>query len=106
MLRGKSLLHVEQPLGKSFSPNKIKGYFNDLTNKVLLDSDTFEKKCLPKMLNEKGLDAVCLNVLDDVVKFGGDVTRITNITKTGETEIKTATKNEVAFQIAKLTKSL
>ena len=59
-----------------------------------------------KMLNEKGLDAVCLNVLDDVVKFGGDVTRITYITKTGETEIKTATKNEVAFQIAKLTKSL
>ena len=58
MLRGKSLLHVEQPLGKSFSPNKIKGYFNDLTNKVLLDSDTFEKKCLPKMLNEKGEEVV------------------------------------------------
>lgn len=59
-----------------------------------------------KMLNEKGLDAVCLNVLDEVVKFGGDMTRITFITKTGETDIKTATKNEVAFQIAKLAKSL
>ena len=51
-------------------------------------------------------DAVCLNVLDEVVKFGGDMTRITFITKTGETDIKTATKNEVAFQIAKLAKNL
>lgn len=54
MITGKSLLHVEQGLGKSFVPGEIKGYYNDLTNKVLLDPDTLEKKELPKAQNEKG----------------------------------------------------
>lgn len=54
MLTGKSLLHVEQGIGKAFVPGKLEGYYNDLTNKVLLDPKTLEDKELPKMQNEKG----------------------------------------------------
>jgi len=34
MLSGKSGLHVEQGIGKAYSKKEIKGYYNDLTNKV------------------------------------------------------------------------
>lgn len=44
MLTGKSVWHVNQDIGKSFSTNRINGYYNNLTEKVtkipeLLDSD-------------------------------------------------------------------
>lgn len=35
MLFGKSTFHVEQGAGKCYSKTEIKGYYNDLTNKVL-----------------------------------------------------------------------
>lgn len=35
MITGKSILHVEQPIGKMYSKTEIKGYYNDLTQKVL-----------------------------------------------------------------------
>lgn len=34
MFSGESIFHVEQSIGKCYSKNKIKGYYNDLTNKV------------------------------------------------------------------------
>lgn len=34
MLRGKSVFHVEQGIGKYYEINSIKGYYNDLTGKV------------------------------------------------------------------------
>jgi hypothetical protein len=34
MLTGRSLAHVEQGIGKVYSKNSIKGYYNDLTKKV------------------------------------------------------------------------
>lgn len=37
MLTGKSILHVNQGTGKNFSIKEIKGYYNDLTEKVLKD---------------------------------------------------------------------
>lgn len=39
MLVGKSLFHVNQDLGKVYSKNEIKGYYNNFTEKVLRDSD-------------------------------------------------------------------
>jgi hypothetical protein len=50
MIRGKSLYHVNQDEGQFYSFNEIKGYYNDLTQKVLLDQkhylsiDPFEIK--------------------------------------------------------------
>ena len=37
MIRGKSILHVNQGVGKYYSFNEIKGYYNDLTEKVTKD---------------------------------------------------------------------
>ena len=39
MLKGDSLLHVDQGVGKKFVPLKIEGYYNDLTKKVTLDEE-------------------------------------------------------------------
>lgn len=58
------------------------------------------------MLINKNLNAVCLNVFDDNVKFGSDVTQITYITKDDTQTIKLAPKGEVAMQLAKLIKKL
>ena len=59
-----------------------------------------------KTLIIKHLDAVCLNILDSVVKFGSDDTKITFITKNSEIKLKQAPKSELAMQIAELAKSL
>lgn len=41
MIRGKSILHVNQEEGKYYSFNEIKGYFNDLTEKVTKDKKNY-----------------------------------------------------------------
>lgn len=41
MIRGKSILHVNQEEGKYYSFNEIKGYFNDLTEKVTKDKENY-----------------------------------------------------------------
>lgn len=48
MILGKSPLHVNQDMGLCFSPNKIKGYYNNLTDKVkmqpeFLDNEEYSK---------------------------------------------------------------
>ncbi|NLK67275.1 MAG: bifunctional phosphopantothenoylcysteine decarboxylase/phosphopantothenate--cysteine ligase CoaBC [Campylobacteraceae bacterium] len=59
-----------------------------------------------KTLATKDLDAICLNVLNDVLTFGGDKTKISFITKDGITEIPAGTKEDSALEIAQLIKSL
>ncbi|MBS5386561.1 MAG: hypothetical protein KHY31_04200 [Clostridiales bacterium] len=46
MLCGKDVLHVEQTLGKKFVPDKLEGYFNNLTDKVL-KCETVDESNLP-----------------------------------------------------------
>lgn len=41
MILGKSILHVNQDLGKCFSVTEIKGYYNNLTEKVTLDKEHY-----------------------------------------------------------------
>ena len=53
MLTGKSIMHVNQDLGKYFSPGELKGYFNDLTEKVLRDPETLKAKTIPMSSDEK-----------------------------------------------------
>jgi hypothetical protein len=53
MLMGKSLMHVNQDMGKHFVPGELKGYFNNLTEKVLKDPDTLNYKCVPITTDEK-----------------------------------------------------
>ena len=48
MLSGKSILHVNQDVGKCYSFDSIKGYYNDLTEKVLLDKKNYDSTSVIK----------------------------------------------------------
>ena len=52
MLTGKSILHVNQGVGKNYSKNEIKGYYNDLTEKITKSTEKLEK--LPMYTKENG----------------------------------------------------
>ena len=52
-----------------------------------------------KMLNDKGVDAVCLNILKDSTSFGSDTNRVDFITSQKVESIATADKLSVAFEI-------
>ena len=55
MLTGKSILHVNQGSGKNFSIKEIKGYYNDLTEKVLKAAEYVRDIAyLPMLEEEKG----------------------------------------------------
>lgn len=48
MLKGDSVHHVNQTMGEFFDKNELKGYFNNLTEKVTKDpDDSLNKKTLP-----------------------------------------------------------
>ena len=53
MLTGKSIMHVNQDKGKYFAPGEIKGYFNNLTEKVIKDPETLKEKTIPVSIDEK-----------------------------------------------------
>lgn len=59
-----------------------------------------------KMLNEKNLDAVCLNILGKSINFGSDETQIKFITKNNEITSDFAPKLQVALQITKLAQKI
>lgn len=57
MLAGKSILHVNQGVGKIYSKNDISGYYNDLTEKVL-KGDNLESVELPRHKIENGEEII------------------------------------------------
>ena len=54
MLTGKSVLHVNQDLGKFFSISEIKGYYNNMMEKVLMQPELLESELLPTVKDESG----------------------------------------------------
>lgn len=54
MLTGRSILHVNQGIGKQFSFSEIRGYYNDLTEKVTKLPELLDNNELPVTLTEKG----------------------------------------------------
>lgn len=54
MLTGQSILHVNQGVGKYYSVDEVKGYYNDLTEKVTREPELLESSDLPKLKTEKG----------------------------------------------------
>lgn len=54
MLTGKSLLHVSQNVGTCFSTTEIKGYYNDLTQKVTRDVPLLQRLEVPTTITEQG----------------------------------------------------
>ncbi|HBC83889.1 MAG TPA: thioredoxin [Clostridiales bacterium] len=55
MLLGKSSFHVEQGKGKCYSLNELRGYYNDLTNKVT-DKTVLDKNGIPINTTITGLE--------------------------------------------------
>lgn len=53
MLAGKSILHVNQGAGRIYSKGEIRGYYNDLTEKVLKDNNN-SRLYIPKIKLETG----------------------------------------------------
>lgn len=54
MISGRSILHVKQDIGKTFSVNKITGYYNDLSQKVIMQPELLETGKLPSVKAENG----------------------------------------------------
>lgn len=54
MLTGKSIYHVEQNIGKAFEPGRLGGYFNDMTQKVLLGNNNLDDKGIPFLEHSNG----------------------------------------------------
>ena len=54
MLTGKSILHVNQGLGRCFSTTDVCGYYNDLTEKVTKLPKLLDNNGLPRVEDEKG----------------------------------------------------
>lgn len=57
MITGKSILHVNQGIGKIYSRNDITGYYNDLTQKVLKDQSIYGVE-IPKLKLESGKEII------------------------------------------------
>ena len=49
MLAGKSVWHVNQNLGTCFSKEEVKGYYNNLTEKVTMMSELLDTEDLPRL---------------------------------------------------------
>lgn len=54
MLTGKSILHVNQDIGQLFSPKELKGYYNNLTEKVTRLPNLLNTEELPTTQTEDG----------------------------------------------------
>lgn len=57
MTIGKSILHVNQGVGRIYSKDNIAGYYNDLTEKIL-KGDGFEDVEIPKSKTEDGKEII------------------------------------------------
>ena len=54
MISGKSVWHVNQDMGKNFLPDKLAGYYNNLTEKVTMKPELMESDELPILITEDG----------------------------------------------------
>jgi phosphopantothenoylcysteine decarboxylase/phosphopantothenate--cysteine ligase len=54
-----------------------------------------------KALDKKGLDAICLNILNDSKSFGTDTNEIELLKKNGKTTLKSMDKVSISFEILK-----
>lgn len=58
MLNGTSVLHVNQNMGTLFIPGEIRGYFNNLTEKVIKEPILLENDQLPRFKTENGQEII------------------------------------------------
>ena len=73
--------------------------------KMEMDEQSAEQSA-KNMLENKALDAVCLNVLKAQNYFGSEQNEVLFITKNSQKMLKMASKHEIAAQIARLSENL
>lgn len=73
--------------------------------KAEMDEQNATKNAL-KMLENKGIDAVCLNVLKDSSSFGADTNRVDFLSKDKHEKIALSDKLSVAFEILENAKNI
>lgn len=73
--------------------------------KMEMDAQSAEQSA-KNMLENKALDAVCLNVLKAQNYFGSEQNEVLFITKNSQKMLKMASKHEIAAQIARLSENL
>ena len=56
MIKGNSILHVNQPAGRFYNKNIIKGYYNDLSEKVLKSNLAIDKLPKTELANGQKID--------------------------------------------------
>ena len=83
---------------KEFKCKKI-GFKLEISNKSAL-------KSARSMLEKKGLDAVCLNILGEKNGFASEQNEVNFITRGGETLLPLASKDEIAGRIVELAANL
>lgn len=54
MIAGKSVSHAPQGLGTVFVPDRLSGYFNDLSNKVKMQPQYLKEGVLPTVIDDNG----------------------------------------------------
>ncbi len=54
MLLGRSVLHVNQSVGNEYLKNEIRGYYNNLTEKVSMQPELLHSEALPLLTTETG----------------------------------------------------
>ena len=54
MISGRSIEHVNQDIGRSFDKEEVKGYYNNLIDKVLFQKHILETEELPVIKTQKG----------------------------------------------------
>ena len=83
---------------KEFKCKKI-GFKLEISNESAL-------KSARSMLEKKGLDAVCLNILGEKNGFASEQNEVNFITRGGETLLPLASKDEIAWRIVELAANL
>ena len=58
MLTGKSVLHVNQDLGKIFSCTEVRGYYNNMTEKVLMEPQLVDSDQMPETIQPGGIKII------------------------------------------------
>ena len=67
MFAGKSVYHTRQGVGKCFTDKAVRGYYNDLTTRVLMSPQLLDNDLLPKFKAENGIETY---FPVEIVQFG------------------------------------
>ena len=105
----KSMLGNEWSLELTQNPDILKSINKDGLITIGFKAEKDEKEAKQNainMLENKSIDAVCLNILKEANNFGSDLNEVTCISKTKEEKLPLDSKLNIAFKILDFAKEL